>query len=77
MGGTTYLFVTGGIDDGFSVFRILGDGQLSSVTNVSDNDDLQLDGSSGITTAEVGGKHYIFVAGYDDDGVSVFEFKSR
>ena len=72
VGGTTYLFVTGYRDDGFSVFSVADDGRLSSVTDMSDNNSLELDGASGITTAEVGGTTYLFVTGFSDDGFSVF-----
>ena len=75
--GNHYLFVTGEEDNGFSVFRIADDGTLSNATNVSDGGDLELDGAKGVTTAEVDGKHYLFVTGYKDHGVSVFEFGLR
>ena len=71
--GTTYLFVSGFIDDGVSVFRVANDdGMLVNVTNVTDAGSLELDGAQSVTTAEIAGTTYLFVAGYDDDGVSVF-----
>ena len=35
-GRTTYLFVTGVADDGFSMFRVTDDGSVMNTTNVSD-----------------------------------------
>ena len=72
VGGTTYLFVAGIFDDGVSVFRVGDTGALANVTNVTDNDDRQLDGAASVTTAVVDGTTYLFVAGSNDSGVSVF-----
>ena len=72
VGGMTYLFVAGFNDDGVSVFSVANNGSLNNVDNVSDDSSLELDGAYSVTTAEVGGMTYLFVAGYDDDGVSVF-----
>ena len=49
-------------------------GTLSNVDNVDDGDDatLELDRPFDVTTAVVGGTTYLFVTGFDDDGVSVF-----
>ncbi len=76
VGGTTYLFVTGELDDGVSVFSVAADGTLTSVDTVSDNAALELDGAIGLSTAVVGGNTYLFVAGRNDDGVSVFSITS-
>ncbi len=86
IGGTTYLFVGGDEDDGVSVFSVDGNGKLTSVYDVGDVDDiddeleddeeLQLDGASGLATAVVSGIPYLFVAGRDDDGISVFSIAS-
>ena len=73
--GTTYLFVAGRSDDGVSVFRVGDTGALANVTNVTDNDDRQLDGATSVTTAVVDGTTYLFVAGQSDDGVSVFRLE--
>ncbi len=74
VGGTTYLFVAGYDDDGVSTFSVANDGTLTSVHNVDDSESstLELDGAYSVTTATVGGTTYLFVAGRDDDGVSVF-----
>ena len=41
--------------------------------NETDGGSLELDGASAVTSADVGGKTFVFVAGADDNGVSVFE----
>ena len=68
----TYLFVAGFDDDGVSVFSVANNGSLNNVTNVSNDSSLLLDGAISVTTAEVGGMTYLFVAGFNDSGVSVF-----
>ena len=72
VGTTTYLFVAGFDDDGVSVFSIANNGMLASVQNVRDTRDLYLSGAQSVTTAVAGGTTYLFVAGFDEDGVSVF-----
>ena len=74
IGNTTYLFIAGQSDDGVSVFEVSGDGMLTNVDNITDNTgDLQLDEIFSIHIAQVGSNIYLFVAGFDDNGVSVFE----
>ncbi|MCP4386210.1 MAG: hemolysin-type calcium-binding protein, partial [Hyphomicrobiales bacterium] len=72
IGGITYLFVTGQSDDGVSVFSVAEDGTLTNVDNVTDAGALELDGAHSVATATFGATTYLFVAGFGDDGVSVF-----
>src|SRR6478609_10517853 len=72
VGGFTYVFVAGGVDDGISVFRLNANGTLTSIFDVTDDATLKLDGARGLSTAMVEGNTYLFVAGQVDDGVSVF-----
>ena len=74
VGSSTYLFVAGANDDGVSVFSVSTTGELTHADSVddSDNSTYQLDGAISVTTAVVGSSTYLFVAGGDDDGVSVF-----
>jgi 6-phosphogluconolactonase (cycloisomerase 2 family) len=74
VGGTTYLFATGALDDGVSVFSVAADGTLTNVANISDDATLELDNAIGATTAVIGGTTHLFVAGATDDGVSAFAF---
>ncbi|CAN5376283.1 VCBS domain-containing protein [soil metagenome] len=70
--GNAYVFAAGTNDDGISVFRVQGNGKLTSVQNLSDNGTLELDGVKGLSTATIGGNVFLFAAGGVDDGVSVF-----
>ncbi len=72
VGGSTYLFVAAQVDDRLNVFRVAADGSLKNVYHVDDNKVLNLDGMSSMTTTEIGGITYLFVAGIVDNGVSVF-----
>jgi 6-phosphogluconolactonase (cycloisomerase 2 family) len=70
--GNPYLFVTGAVDNGVSVFSIAADGTLINVDNEADSLVREIEGANGVTTAVVGGVTYLFVTGFSDDGVSVF-----
>ena len=72
LSGNTYLFVGGHDEDGISVFRISSSGIATHITTVFDTSSYELNGVRGLTTAVVGGNLYLFAAGEDDDGVSVF-----
>src|SRR4029079_19035108 len=75
LGGVTYLFVAGSVDDGVSVFSVAANGSLTNVVaggNVTDSGAWEREGASGIATALAGGNRYLFVSGFDDDGISVF-----
>ncbi len=71
---TTYLFVASFNDDGVSVFSVDAAGSLINVANIDDTDDetYQLDGARSVATTKIAGTTYLFVAGFHDDGVSVF-----
>ncbi len=71
--GNTYIFVTGYDDDGISVFDVERSYNLDYIMSVRDNDVSNLDGAIASTTAMVSGTTYLFVAGYFDNGVSVFK----
>ena len=77
VGTTTYLFVAGSQGSGVSVFRVEANGALTSVHNESDAGDLLLDAATGVTTAVVGSTTYLFVAGQNDNGVSVFRVETN
>lgn len=73
VGNKTYLFAAGNIDDGISVFQIGNDGMLTNVDNVKDEGTLELNGVFGMATAVVDGETYLYAAGFDDYGISVFD----
>ncbi|WP_421724899.1 hypothetical protein [Bauldia sp.] len=72
--GSVYLFAAGQFDNGVSVFHVAPDGTLTHVDSVDDSDDLafEIEGAFDITTAKIGASTYLFVAGFSDDGISVF-----
>ncbi|MCA6125822.1 VCBS repeat-containing protein [Bradyrhizobium sp. WSM 1704] len=71
VGGNTYIFVGGG-EDGISVFLLPPGGFINNVFNLGDDATLHLDNVTDLSTASIGGTTYLFAAGHDDDGVSVF-----
>ena len=76
IGGIPYLFVAGEIDDEVSIFRINNGGTLSHVSRITDTSSLALDGAFAVTTAVLSGNTYLFVGGFNDDGISVFRISS-
>jgi 6-phosphogluconolactonase (cycloisomerase 2 family) len=65
VGGTTYLFAAGHMDDGISAFAVAADGTLTNLQNVSGPN-----GPMDMTTAVVGGVTYLFVG--SDEGLISF-----
>ena len=45
--------------------------------NHTDGGTLELDGASSVISADVGGITYVFVAGSDDNGISVFRLNAN
>lgn len=75
---TTFVFAAGRTDNGISVFEFdlaSSPGPLVSIVNLDDSADpaLELAGAVALTTAVVGTKTFLFVAGAADDGISVFQ----
>jgi 6-phosphogluconolactonase (cycloisomerase 2 family) len=80
VGGSTYVYATGLLDDGLSVFKLGANGSLTNVQNIDDgptNGALKLKGASSLTSATVGGTTYLYAAGSIDDGISVFKVASN
>jgi Ca2+-binding RTX toxin-like protein/6-phosphogluconolactonase (cycloisomerase 2 family) len=77
VGGVTYIFVAGGVDDGISVFRLNANGTLTPVFDLTDGGTLELDGARGLSTTTIDGNTYLFAAGFDDNGVSVFRVNTN
>lgn len=72
--GNTFVFVTADVDDAINAYRLDANGTVTLTDTVSDTDDLnlRLNGAFGVDTATVDGTTYVFVAGRNDDGISVF-----
>jgi hypothetical protein len=74
VGGVTYLYVAGSIDDGISVFEVASDGTLTSIQNLADDAALQIRGIEGrMAVATVDGTTFLVATGDDDNGFSVFQ----
>ena len=73
IGNKTFLFVADLLEHGVRVFDVSSDGNLTNVDNISDNSELELYRAASVTTAQIGSKYYLFVAGREDNGFSIFE----
>jgi len=73
--GNTYLVAAGAGDNGLSVFRVGTNGSLTPVANVADSGSLNLSGVSRVASAVVSGSAFVFAAGTNDDGISVFRVR--
>ena len=79
--GTYYLSITRGIgsysvggDRGVNyVLDIASFALPNRVARIQDTASFNLDGAHSVTTAAVSGTTYLFVSGYNDNGVSVLE----
>ena len=77
-GGNQFLIAQGYVDDGLSVFRIGADGTLTNTANVDDTGvpGHTLNGVVDTAFAEFGGTSFVFAAGQDESGVSVFSLSA-
>lgn len=81
IGGATYLYVNGAVDDGISVFQVAADGTLTNLQNINDDAILELDNAGEVVgelaVADVGGTQFLIAAGHQDDGFSVFRINAN
>ena len=74
IGGATYLFAASRADSKVYSYQVAtSDGALTLKDTISDDNILQIKGTSALATAVIADKTFLFVAGATDDGVSVFE----
>ena len=74
IGGATYLFAASRADSKVYSYQVAtSDGALILKDTISDDNILQIKGTSALATAVIADKTFLFVAGATDDGVSVFE----
>lgn len=75
VGNRDFLIVSSGADDGVQVFRIARNGKLQARDSQDDSNDSRfgLDNALAVTSAEVNGNTFVFVSGYYDDAVTVFQ----
>ena len=71
--GIVYVFVAGYVDGGISVFSVANDGTFANVANVSNDDNLTLDGIMALEYATIDGESYLFAAGFLGGAISVFK----
>ncbi|WP_421791604.1 Ig-like domain-containing protein [Hyphobacterium sp.] len=72
IGGTTFLYATGAIDDGVSIFSMAANGTLTNVSNVPDTDSIALNGAAGVAAGLIDGSPFVYVTGNSDNGISGF-----
>ncbi|MEM9198156.1 MAG: hypothetical protein AAGD12_09915 [Pseudomonadota bacterium] len=76
-GGNTFAVTGAQNDNGLSVWEAANDGTLTNVDNVFDGGLLELDGVRGLGSAEIDGTMYVYAAGRDDNGISVFSMNGN
>jgi Ca2+-binding RTX toxin-like protein len=72
IGTQTFVYATGELDDGVSVFSMNENGALTFLRSYSDTPTTALNGASSLLSVVLGGQTYLYVAGYADRGVSAF-----
>ena len=72
-GSNTYVAVASYFDDGVQILDVTDPGNVTATSQITDGDDLVLDGASGITTFKSGSNTYVAVASEDDDGVQILD----
>ena len=76
----TFLAVASDLDDGISIFEVSNTGALTNRDNVKDiggGVNYRFDGSYALASAQIQDKTYVFVGGFSDDGITVFELSSN
>ena len=72
VGGNQYLLASATFENAVNVLRINAGGTLTFVSAVVDDAALEISFTYTLTTAVVGGATYVYAAGLDDSGLSVF-----
>ena len=72
-GGSTYAAVASFSDDGVQILDITDPSSITAAGSITDTDELELNGASGIAVFESGGSTYAAVAAYSDDGVQILD----
>lgn len=73
MGANTFVYATGAFDDAVTGFQLSAAGQLTHVGTIVDNATRELNGAIGLDSATINGATFLYVAGRDDSGISVFQ----
>lgn len=75
-GGKDYVLVSGPVFNAITVFELSPNGTLTQTDNFLDSGATALGGVTALATGKVGGKDFVFAAGYNEDGVSALELTS-
>ena len=70
-GTDTYVAVTGSNESGVQILNVTNPYNITAAGSITDDDDLAILYSTGITTFESGTNIYVAVAGADDSGVQI------
>ena len=73
IGGKTYVGVTGNNDDGVQIIDVTDPADITATDSIDDTTSLELEGARGITSFVIGGKTYVGVTGFSDDGVQIID----
>ncbi len=77
IGANTYLYASSQVGDSVQMFSVAANGTtLTAGTTTNDNNTINLDGARDLAVAAIGQTTYLFVAGFFDDGISVFSIGS-
>ena len=75
VGNQTYLFASGSVSDGISVFSVSSSGELSNVFNISNNG--ALNGAWGLSVFEFGGEQFLAVNGSATRAISYHRIEAH
>ncbi|ADE39997.1 cadherin domain-containing protein [Candidatus Puniceispirillum marinum] len=77
IGDRTFLLATGGKDDGVTVFEFNpATKRLTFTDSISDNTAYTLNSASVMVHVEKNGRHFVYVSGNEDDGITRFTLTS-
>lgn len=73
VGGQTFVYVAGYLDDGISINKLDASGNLSFVSSTIDVGATKLDGVANFATASFGSTRYLYAAGALENGINTFK----
>ena len=71
IGSHTYAAVASFTDDGVQILNVTDPSDIAATDQINDNNTLELNGASGITTFQIGSHTYAAVASFTDSGVQI------
>ncbi len=72
-GGSIYAAVASAFDNGVQILDVSDPGNVTATDQITDDATLELNGATGITTFQAGGKTYAAVASSADNGVQILD----